>query len=118
MGDNIKDAVTLETLYVSNQNAFNDLRAQVVTLREQSARRNGYVESINTKLANLQVMVATRPCEAHTLQLAALEKDEGQDKKRWETVTDTTLEIVKYVVTFLIGAVLTYIIFKLTGVTP
>ncbi|MCP4537707.1 MAG: hypothetical protein GY832_11215 [Chloroflexi bacterium] len=112
------DAITLETLYVSFQDAFADLREQVVTLREHSAKRNGYVEAINQKLAELQTTASNRPCEAHALRLLALEKDEGQDKKRWEKVTDTMWEIGKYVVTCLIGAVLAYIVYKLTGVTP
>jgi hypothetical protein len=76
------DTITLETLYVSIQDAFKDLRDQVVTLREHSAKRNGYVESIDRKLADLQAMAANRPCDEHALRLAALEKDEGQDKKR------------------------------------
>ena len=104
---------------------LSSMREQVVTLREQSAKRNGYVEAINAKLAELKQMIADRPCDRHgseieqlKIELALLQQSEGQDKERWQGVANVGLDVLKYVVTFAIGALLAYAWYKVTGVTP
>lgn len=96
---------------------FKELAEVVILLREHSAKRNGYVESINERLCELKELITSRPCdergkelEEMRLAVALLEQYDGSDKERWERVADVSFDIIKYVVTFAIGALLTWLV--------
>jgi hypothetical protein len=108
------------------------LHTEVSGLQVAGARRNGTANATAKELARLSGLIESLPCTAHAQQMADLnlkvallqredkahvEQDERQEKQL-EKAKDTVSEVVKYVLTSILGMVLTYAFFKITGVAP
>jgi hypothetical protein len=108
------------------------IHTEISELKVAGVRRNGHASSTSTELTRLSGLIEALPCSQHAkemadmrLEVALLKREDkahdekvGRQEKQLDKTAQTWVDVVKYVVTTVLGLVIGYFFFKITGVTP